>query len=308
MPVVAKVQPCAKPKPATEPGGKRVTISEEPKWKKLKKPQRPIIKKEEQQIDESVVRSNVSSDSTCSSDSSASSNETTKKVTSESKSVKRNGFKPARVVPDAVDVATLSLSPKRCDWITQHSDPLYAAFHDEEWGVPAYEDDRKLFELLVFSQALAEHTWPAILNQRDTFRKLFENFDPSSIAQFSEKKLLTLKINGNSLLSGPKLRAIVQNAKQLLKVQQEFGSFSKYCWRFVNDKPIRNEYRYGRQVPARSPKAEFISKDMMRRGFQCVGPTVVYSFMQVAGLVNDHLLTCFRYQECNQNMHNEILV
>ncbi|XP_019416084.1 PREDICTED: uncharacterized protein LOC109327405 isoform X1 [Lupinus angustifolius] len=306
MPVVTKVQPCVKPKPATEPGGKRVTISEDPKWKKLKKPQRPIIKKEVAQIHESVVRSNVSLDSTCSSYSSASSNETNKKVMSESRrSVKRNGFNPVRVVPDAVDVATLSLSPKRCDWITPHSDPLYAAFHDEEWGVPVYDDDRKLFELLVFSQALAEHTWPAILNHRDIFRKLFENFDPSSIAQFSEKKLQTLKINGNSLLSEPKLRAIVQNAKQLLKVQQEFGSFSKYCWRFINNKPIRNEFRYGRQVPSKTPKAELISKDMMRRGFQCVGPTVVYSFMQVAGLVNDHLLPCFRYRECNVTTKNE---
>ncbi|TKY75133.1 GMP synthase of glutamine-hydrolyzing [Spatholobus suberectus] len=128
--------------------------------------------------------------------------------------------------------------------------------------------------------------------------KFFENFDPSSVAQFTEKKLLTLKINGNSLLSEPKLRAIVENAKQLLKVQQEFGSFSNYCWRFVNHKPIKNEFRYGRQVPVKTPKAEVISKDMMRRGFQCVGPTVVYSFMQVAGLVNDHLLTCFRHQEC----------
>lgn len=190
-------------------------------------------------------------------------------------------------------------------------------------------------------------------------RKHFENFDPSSIAQFTEKKLITPKINGNPLLSEPKLRAIVENAKQLLKVtsklmlcfknmikflyelrfeerkkksflkkntwsvnikcipkshghsfillqvQQEFGSFSNYCWRFVNHKPIRNEFRYGRQVPVKTPKAELISKDMMRRGFQCVGPTVVYSFMQVAGLVNDHLLTCFRYQECNVTTKNE---
>ncbi|KAK7310893.1 hypothetical protein RJT34_08677 [Clitoria ternatea] len=217
---------------------------------------------------------------------------TTKKSSSPKNTniLKRNGFKAPN---------------KRCEWITPNSHPLYTAFHDEEWGVPVDNDDRKLFELLVFSQALAEHSWPAILNQRDIFRKLFENFDPSSIAEFTEKKLLTLKINGNSLLSEPKLRAIVENAKQLLKVQQEFGSFSNYCWRFVNRKPIRNEYRYGRQVPVKTPKAEQISKDMMRRGFQCVGPTVVYSFMQVAGLVNDHLFTCFRHQECNVTTRNE---
>uniref|UniRef100_A0A151TBZ0 GMP synthase [glutamine-hydrolyzing] n=1 Tax=Cajanus cajan TaxID=3821 RepID=A0A151TBZ0_CAJCA len=180
-------------------------------------------------------------------------------------------------------------------------DPLYIAFHDEEWGVPV-DDDRKLFELLVYSQALAERSWPAILNQRDIFRHFFENFEPSSVAQFTEKKLLSLKINGNSLLSEPKLRAIVENAKKLLK---EFGSFSNYCWRFVNHKPIRNEFRYGRQVPVKTPKAEVISKDMMRRGFHCVGPTVVYSFMQVAGLVNDHLLTCFRHNECKVATKNE---
>jgi DNA-3-methyladenine glycosylase I len=245
------------------------------------------------------------------------------------------------------------------------TDPLYSSFHDQEWGVPVIDDDRKLFELLVFSQTLAEHTWPAILNHRDIFRhvsisidmflslyiipcylsliiwyichyrKLFENFDPSSIAQFTEKNLVTPKINGNPLLSEQKLRAIVENAKQLLKVtskffflfqeyismhwdskyfdafsvlqvQLEFGSFSNYCWKFVNHKPIRNEFRYGRQIPVKTPKAELISKDMMRRGFQCVGPKVVYSFMQVSGHVNDHLLTCFRHQECNMTIKNEI--
>lgn len=315
MPVVTKFQSCAKPpsepRPVLKPAGNRVAISQDPKRNNLKKPQRPI--KQVPQIPDTVVQSNVSLDSTCSSDSSSSSNASAKKVNSASRSrttVKRNGFKPIRVVPHAVDVATLSPTPKpsgppkRCDWITPHSDPLYTAFHDEEWGVPVY-DDIKLFELLVFSQALAEHSWPAILNQRDIFRKLFENFDPSLIAQFSEKKLLTLKIDGNLVLSEPKLRAIVENAKQLLKVQQEFGSFSNYCWRFVNHKAIRNEFRYGRQVPVKTPKAELISKDMMRRGFQCVGPTVVYSFMQVAGLVNDHLLTCFRYQEMQRHNQNE---
>ncbi|XP_047157178.1 uncharacterized protein LOC124828018 [Vigna umbellata] len=259
------------------------------------------------QIPNVVAQSTVSLDSTCSSDS-CSSNSLTKRVnpaTASRRSVNRNGLKPVRVVPDAVDVATtVSPPPKRCEWITQHSDPLYTAFHDEEWGVPV-NNDRKLFELLVFSQALAEHRWPIILNQRDIFRHLFENFDPSSVAQFTEKKLLTLKINDSSLLSEPKLRAIVENAKQLLKVQQEFGSFSNYCWRFVNHKPVRNEFRYGRQVPVKTPKAEVISKDMMRRGFQCVGPTVIYSFMQVAGLVNDHLLTCFRNQECNVTTKKE---
>ncbi|KAL9312916.1 hypothetical protein ACSQ67_018368 [Phaseolus vulgaris] len=287
------------PRPILKPAGNRVTFDNVPKHKNhnhVKTPPRP--RNLPPQIPNAVTESNVSLDSTCSPDS-CSSNSSPKTVnpataTASRRSVNRNGFKPVRVVPDAVDVATtVSPPPKRCEWITPHSDPLYTAFHDEEWGVPV-NNDRKLFELLVFSQALAEHRW-----------KLFENFDPSSVAQFTEKKLLTLKINDSSLLSEPKLRAIVENAKQLLKVQREFGSFSNYCWRFVNHKPIRNEFRYGRQVPAKTPKAEVISKDMMRRGFQCVGPTVVYSFLQVAGLVNDHLLTCFRHQECNVTTKNE---
>ncbi|KAI4316791.1 hypothetical protein L6164_024736 [Bauhinia variegata] len=299
MPVVTKLKPCARPvtepRAVLGPAGNR----QEPKRKKEvpKKPQCQTDKVSE--IPESIVQINASVDSSYFSDSSPT-NSTAKSVESR-KTVKRNGFKPVKVVPYGVHAVALSpkdLGPaKRCDWITPNSDPLYTAFHDEEWGVPV-KDDRKLFELLVFSQALAEHRWPAILNQRDIFRKLFENFDPSSIFQFTEKNLQMLKVNDTPLLSDPKLRAIVENAKQLLKVQKEFGSFSNYCWRFVNQKPIRNQFRYGRQVPVKTPKAEAISKDMMRRGFQCVGPTVVYSFMQVAGLVNDHLVTCFRYQEC----------
>ncbi|KAJ6685973.1 hypothetical protein OIU79_015888 [Salix purpurea] len=213
--------------------------------------------------------------------------------------VKNNFVKDVRNGGEIKDVSSKKEGPvKRCDWITPNSDPLYMSFHDEEWGVPVY-DDRKLFELLVYSQALAELSWPAILHMRDIFRKLFDSFDPSSIAQFTEKKLLSLKFNGNLLLSEPKLRAVVENAKQMLKIQQEFGSFSNYCWRFVNQKPLRNGFRYARQVPVKTPKAELMSKDLMQRGFRCVGPTAVYSFMQVAGFVNDHLQACFRYQECN---------
>lgn len=177
-------------------------------------------------------------------------------------------------------------------------------FHDEEWGVPV-RDDNKLFELLVFSQALAEFSWPSILHKREAFRKLFEDFDPLAISEFTEKKLMSLKVNGCLVLSEQKLRAIVDNAKSVLKVKQEFGSFSNYCWRFVNHKPLRNGYRYGRQVPVKSPKAEYISRDMMQRGFRCVGPTVIYSFLQVSGIVNDHLTSCFRYQECNAETEKE---
>ena len=130
------------------------------------------------------------------------------------------------------------------------------------------------------------------------YRKHFDNFDPSSVAKFTEEKLLSMKANCSTLLSEPKIRAVVENANQLLKLQEEFGSFSNYCWKFVNHKPIQNGIRYARTIPVKTPKSEAISKDLMRRGFRCVGPTVVYSFMQVSGMTNDHLITCFRYQEC----------
>ncbi|XWS21093.1 hypothetical protein CRYUN_Cryun30bG0025700 [Craigia yunnanensis] len=298
------------PRAILGPTGNRVRVSDESKRKTeaLKKPQRPKIPVS--QSPQSAVQSNVSVDSSCSFDSS-SSNSSFKTVSSR-KTVKRNGVKPvkAKVAPTADKIVT-EVSPatseplKRCDWITPFSDPLYTSFHDEEWGVPVY-DDMKLFELLVFSQALAELSWPTILNKRDIFRKLFDNFDPSSVAQYTEKKMLSLKVVGSLLLSEPKLRAVLENAKQMLKVQQEFGSFSSYCWGFVNHKPLRNGFRYARQVPIKTPKAELMSKDMMQRGFRCVGPTVVYSFMQVAGIVNDHLVTCFRYQECNANVKKDI--
>lgn len=306
--------PVCEPRAILGPGGNRVRVSEGPKRKgeALKKPQTQRTRKPTvvSEVPQSVVRSNGSVDSSCSSDSS-SSGFLAKTVSSKKTppTVKRKGLKPVKVVPDGVEAVAaspkISGPPKRCDWITPNSDSIYTSFHDEEWGVPIH-DDRKLFELLVFSQALAELTWPAILNKREIFRKLLENFDPSSIAQFNEKKLLSLKVNGNLLLSEPKLRAIVENAKQTLKIQQEFGSFSNYCWSFVNHKPIKNGFRYGRQVPVKSPKADLISKDMMQRGFRCVGPTVIYSFMQVAGIVNDHLLSCFRYEECKINVEKDL--
>ncbi|XWS25727.1 hypothetical protein CRYUN_Cryun27aG0092500 [Craigia yunnanensis] len=295
------------PRAILGPTGNRVRVSDESKRKTeaLKKPQRPKIPVS--QSPQSVVQSNVSVDSSCSSDSS-SSNSPLKTVSSR-KTVNRNGVKPVKgKVATTADEVVTEISPviweplKRCDWITLFSDPLYTSFHDEEWGVPVH-DDRKLFELLVFSQALAELSWPTILNKRDI--QLFDNFDPSSIAQYTEK-MLSLKVDGSLLLSEPKLRAVLENAKQMLKVQQEFGSFSSYCWGFVNHKPLRNGFRYARQVPVKTPKVELMSKDLMQRGFRCVGPTVVYSFMQVAGIVNDHLVTCFRYQECNANVKKDI--
>ncbi|GFS34835.1 DNA glycosylase superfamily protein [Actinidia rufa] len=175
--------------------------------------------------------------------------------------------------------------------------PHYATFHDEEWGLPEH-DDKRLFELLVFSGALAELSWLTILSKRHIFREVFADFDPMIVAKFSDKKITAPGSTASSLLSELKLRAIIENARQISKVIDEFGSFDKYIWSFVNYKPIISRSRYPRQIPVRTAKADVISKDLVRRGFRSVGPTVIYSFMQAAGITNDHLISCFRFQEC----------
>ncbi|KAK6139628.1 hypothetical protein DH2020_026628 [Rehmannia glutinosa] len=158
---------------------------------------------------------------------------------------------------------------KRCAWVTSNTDPLYAAFHDEEWGLPVHDD-----------------------------KDVFLDFDPVSVSKVNEKKIATPGSPASSLLSELKLRAIIENARQICKIIDEFGSFDKYIWGFVNHKPSVGNYRYPRQVPIKTSKADTISKDLVRRGFRGVGPTVVYSFMQVAGITNDHLISCFRHHDC----------
>ncbi|KAM6602365.1 hypothetical protein CsatA_021974 [Cannabis sativa] len=160
-------------------------------------------------------------------------------------------------------------SKKRCAWITSNTDQCYIAFHDEEWGVPVHDD-----------------------------KEVFLDFDPIAISKLNEKKIISPGSPARTLLSELKLRAMIDNARQICKVIEEFGSFDKYIWSFVIRKPIISQFRYPRQVPVKTPKAEVISKDLVRRGFRSVGPTVVYTFMQVAGLTNDHLTSCFRFQEC----------
>ncbi|CAA2946599.1 DNA-3-methyladenine glycosylase I [Olea europaea subsp. europaea] len=190
-----------------------------------------------------------------------------------------------------------SVAKKRCAWVTPNTDQTYAAFHDEEWGVPVH-DDKKLFELLCFSTALAELTWPAILNKRHIFREAFADFDPVVVSKLNEKKIASPGSPASSLLSELKLRSIIENARQICRIINELGSFEKYIWGFVNFKPVTGNFRYPRQVPIKTSKADTISKDLVKRGFRGVGPTVVYSFMQAAGITNDHLINCYRYQEC----------
>ncbi|CAN6200957.1 unnamed protein product [Urochloa humidicola] len=198
----------------------------------------------------------------------------------------------APVTPEAVE------GKRRCAWATPTTDPCYVTFHDEEWGVPVH-NDRRLFELLVLSGALAELTWPEILKRRQLFREIFMDFDPVAVSKINEKKFVASGSKAHSVSSEQKLRAVLENARQILKIAEEFGSFDQYCWSFLNHKPIISKFRYPRQVPVKSPKADIISKDMMRRGFRGVGPTVIYSFMQAAGLTNDHLVSCFRFEECS---------
>ncbi|XP_051114215.1 uncharacterized protein LOC127239891 [Andrographis paniculata] len=190
-----------------------------------------------------------------------------------------------------------SMVKKRCAWVTSNTEPLYTVFHDEEWGLPVH-DDKKLFELLSLSTALAELTWPAILSKRHIFRDVFMDFDPVAVSKLNDKKIALPGSPASSLLSELKLRAIIENAHQICKIIDEIGSFDKYIWSFVNYKPIVSNFRYPRQVPIKTSKADTISKDLVRRGFRGVGPTVVYSFMQVSGITNDHLVSCFRYHDC----------
>ncbi|KAL8265397.1 hypothetical protein R6Q59_023527 [Mikania micrantha] len=253
----------------------------------------------------SILRRQVSLNASCSSDASTDSFQSRAstgriyRTSSYARGRRQLASKTKNVVIDSAPefLSDDLQSKKRCAWVTSSSDQSYTNFHDEEWGVPVH-DDKKLFELLVLSGALSELTWPAILNKRHLFREVFADFDPTVVEKLSEKKLVGPGSAASSLLSELKLRAIVENARQMLKVIDEFGSFNKYIWSFVNYKPIISRFRYPRQIPVKTPKADAISKDLIRRGFRCVGPTVIYSFMQVAGITNDHLCTCFRFQEC----------
>ncbi|KAJ7955640.1 Methyladenine glycosylase [Quillaja saponaria] len=253
---------------------------------------------------EQLLHSNLSLNASCSSDASTDSFQSRASIgrltRSNSLGSRRKQYatKPRSVAADGVLESTHdgSQSKKRCAWVTPNTEPWYVSFHDEEWGVPVH-DDKKLFELLVLSSALAELTWPAILSKRNVFRDVFADFDPVAVSKLNEKRMLAPGSTACSILSEVKLRGIIENAHQISKVIDEFGSFDKYIWSFVNHKPIVSKFRYPRQVPVKTPKADVISKDLVRRGFRGVGPTVIYSFMQVAGLTNDHLVSCFRFHE-----------
>jgi DNA-3-methyladenine glycosylase I len=182
----------------------------------------------------------------------------------------------------------------RCNWCV--GDDLYEAYHDEEWGVPVYDDDT-LFEFLVLETFQAGLSWITVLRKRENFRKAFDNFDYKKIANYKQDKIDALLLDTGIIRNKLKVNATIINAQAFMKIQDEFGSFSKYIWGFVDGKPINNGFKNLSDVPANTPLSDTLSKDLKKRGFKFVGSTVVYAFMQATGMVNDHETGCFRYGE-----------
>lgn len=182
--------------------------------------------------------------------------------------------------------------PARCAWATS---PLGVAYHDAEWGVPVH-DDRVFFEFLTLEGAQAGLSWETILRKRDAYRAAFAAFDPAAVARFTPARVEKLLADPGIVRNRLKVESTVTNARAFLKVQREFGSFDAYVWRFVDGAPLVNRRRSSREVPARTERSDALSRDLGRRGFRFVGTTICYAFMQAVGLVNDHLVTCFRYR------------
>jgi DNA-3-methyladenine glycosylase I len=181
----------------------------------------------------------------------------------------------------------------RCPW--PGDDPLYQKYHDEEWGVPVH-DDRHLFEKLVLEGAQAGLSWITILRKREAYRKAFENFDVRKVAKYDKAKVAKLLKNAGIVRNRLKIESAVHNAKLYIEVQKEFGSFDKYMWQFVDGKPIVNHWRTIKEVPCKSPESDAMSKDLKARGFKFVGTLICYAHMQSVGMINDHLVDCFRYK------------
>ena len=185
----------------------------------------------------------------------------------------------------------------RCAWCESViGDPLYVAYHDREWGVPLH-DDRALFEFLILEGAQAGLSWLTILRKREHYRAAFDGFDPAKVVRYSEAKIATLLANPGIVRNRLKVNAAVINARCFLAVQEEFGSFDAYLWRTVDDRTVHNAWGQGDRLPAQTPHSEALSKDLSRRGFKFVGPTICYALMQAVGMVNDHSIDCFRYRE-----------
>lgn len=181
----------------------------------------------------------------------------------------------------------------RCTW--PGTDPLYQEYHDNEWGVPVH-DDRTLFEFLLLEGAQAGLSWITILRKREAYRQAFDAFDPAKVARYTERRVAKLLANPGIVRNRLKVQSAVKNAAAFLKVQDEFGSFDAYQWRFVDGRPVVNALRLGEPPPARTPVSDAFSKDLKQRGFSFVGSTIMYAHMQAVGMVNDHVVECFRHK------------
>ncbi len=184
----------------------------------------------------------------------------------------------------------------RCDWADPNNDK-YIRYHDTEWGVPVH-DDRTQFEFLILEGAQAGLSWSTILNKREGYRKAFAQFDPEKVARFNQRKIESLLKNPAIVRNRLKVESAVTNARAFLKIQEEVGSFDQYIWQFVGGGPIRNRFRALSDLPASTAESDALSKDLKSRGFKFVGSTIMYAHMQATGLVNDHIVDCFRYKQC----------
>lgn len=185
------------------------------------------------------------------------------------------------------------MAQKRCEWA---NNDLAIEYHDEEWGVPLH-DDRLLFEFLILEGAQAGLSWDTILAKRDNYREAYDNFDPAIVAKYGKRKQNQLLKNAGIVRNRLKIESSIRNAQAYLRVQDEFGSFDEYIWQFVHGKPKRNRWKSLKEVPAKTPESDAMAKDLKKRGFNFVGSTICYAFMQATGMVNDHVTTCFRYKQ-----------
>ena len=187
---------------------------------------------------------------------------------------------------------------KRCEWIG-NDDPLMREYHDKEWGTPLH-DDKSLYEFLILEGMQAGLSWSTVLKKRENFRKALDNFDYKIIAKYSEEKVEELLLDKGIIRNRLKINSAITNAREFIKIQDEFGSFDNYIWKFVNYKPIDNKFSSMSEIPAHTELSDLISKDMKKRGFKFIGTTIIYAYMQTIGMVNDHTTYCFRHDEINK--------
>jgi DNA-3-methyladenine glycosylase I len=182
----------------------------------------------------------------------------------------------------------------RCPWAKD--DPLYIAYHDQEWGIPVYQDNH-LFEMLILEGMQAGLSWLTVLRKRENFREAFEQFNAEKMARYSDKKISKLLTNSGIIRHQKKIQAAIQNAKAFLSIREQWGEFARYIWQFVDGVPKQNVWKKSNDVPATSKESDLMSKDLKKQGFLFVGTTICYAYMQAVGMVNDHLVTCYRYRE-----------